>query len=364
MPGSTFGEAFRVTTFGESHGGAVGVVVDGVTPGLELAEADVQEQLDRRKPGQSSVTTPRAEPDTIHILSGLFEGKTTGTPILMILYNKDAKPGHYESLKNVFRPGHADYTYLKKYGLRDHRGSGRASGRETAGRVAAGAIARKLLARRGVTIIAYTLRAAGVACETVDPDEIERNPMRACDAGAAAEMVRRVEAARDRGDSVGGIVECRTRGLPPGLGEPVFDKLDAELARGVMSLGAVKGVEFGAGFAAVDMAGSEHNDPMDASGFQTNRAGGVLGGISTGEELVFRVAVKPTSSIARPQQTIDVHGQETTIAIEGRHDPCICPRIVPVVEAMTAIVLEDHFKRQAALRAGAGGAIAPQSPRT
>jgi len=349
MPGNTFGHLFRVTTFGESHGRAVGVVVDGATPGVELCEADVQAQLDRRKPGQSSVTTPRSEPDTVHILSGVFEGKMTGTPILMILYNQDADPSQYEAIKDLFRPGHADYTYLKKYGLRDYRGSGRASGRETAGRVAAGAVARKLLARRGVNLVAFTLRAAGVTGQTVDFDQIERNPMRAADPLAAAEMVRRVEAARERGDSVGGIVECRIQGVPPGLGEPVFDKLDADLAKAMLSIGATKGIEFGAGFRAADMAGSEHNDPLDASGFVTNHAGGILGGLSTGAEIVFRVAVKPPSSIRIEQRTVDIHGHETTIRTEGRHDPCLCPRIVPVIEAMAALVLEDHFKRQEAL---------------
>ncbi|NCO38833.1 MAG: chorismate synthase [Armatimonadetes bacterium CG_4_10_14_3_um_filter_66_18] len=351
MPGSSFGHLFRITTFGESHGGAVGVVVDGATPGLELCEADIQEQLDRRKPGQSSVTTPRAEPDTVQLLSGLFEGRTTGTPILLLLFNKDARPSAYSSLKNVFRPGHADYTYLKKYGRRDHRGSGRASGRETAGRVAAGAIARKLLARRGVSLTAYTWRAAGVQCQTVQFDQIESNPMRACDPEAAVEMVRRVEAARDRGDSVGGILECRINGVPAGLGEPVFDKLDAELAKAVLSVGATKGIEFGSGFGAVDLAGSEHNDAMAADGFVTNNAGGVLGGISTGQEIVFRVAVKPPSSIRAEQRTVGLDGEETALSIEGRHDPCICPRIVPVIEAMAALVLEDHFKRQEALHA-------------
>ncbi len=351
MPGSSFGNLFRITTFGESHGGAVGVVVDGVTPDVELCEADVQTQLDRRKPGQSSVTTPRSEPDTVQVRSGLFEGKTTGTPILMILFNKDADPSQYENIKNVFRPGHADYTYHKKYGIRDYRGSGRASGRETAGRVAAGAVARKLLARRGVDIVAYTWRAAGIQCKTVDVDEIERNPMRACDPLAAAEMVKVVEAARDRGDSVGGIIECRITGVPIGLGEPVFDKLDADLAKGVLSIGATKGIEFGTGFAAADMTGSQHNDPITPDGFATNHAGGILGGISTGADIVFRVVVKPTSSISSKQHTIDASGRETTIQIKGRHDPCICPRIVPVIEAMAAIVLEDHCKRQAALHA-------------
>ena len=351
MAGSSFGTFFRITTFGESHGGGVGVVVDGVTPGVELSEADIQVQLDRRKPGQSSVTTPRSEPDTVQILSGVFEGKTTGTPILLLLFNRDARPAAYDAIKNSFRPGHADYTYLKKYGLRDYRGSGRASGRETAGRVAAGAIARKLLARRGVSIVAYTLRAGGVQCRTVMPEEIERNPMRACDPVAAVEMVRRVEAARQRGDSVGGIVEFRIDGVAPGLGEPVFDKLDADLAKAVLSIGATKGIEFGAGFAAADMTGSQHNDQMDASGFLTNNAGGIIGGISSGAPIVFRVVIKPTSSISNEQRTVDIQGRETTIRTEGRHDPCICPRIVPVIEAMAALVLEDHFRRQVALHA-------------
>ncbi len=351
MAGSTFGHVYRLTTFGESHGGAVGCVVDGVTPGLELVEADIQEQLDRRKPGQSDVTTPRAEPDTVHILSGVFDGQTTGTPVLLILYNKDARPSAYDEIKSLFRPGHADFTYLRKYGRRDYRGSGRASGRETAGRVAAGAIARKLLARRGVSITAYTRRAAGIECETVDLGAIESNPMRACDPAAAEKMVARLREAQSAGDSVGGIVECRASGVPAGLGEPVFDKLDGELARAMLSVGAVKGIEFGMGFAAADMRGSEHNDEMGEDGFLTNHAGGVLGGISTGEEILFRVAVKPTSSISTPQQTIDIEGRPKTIVTEGRHDPCICPRIVPVIEAMTALVLIDHIKRQEALHA-------------
>ncbi len=351
MPGSTFGHLFRITTFGESHGGGVGVVVDGATPGVELSEAEIQTQLDRRKPGQSDLTTPRAETDEVTILSGVFEGRTTGTPILMLLHNKDARPGAYDAIKHLFRPGHADYTYLQKYGLRDYRGSGRASGRETAGRVAAGAVARTLLRRRGVSLFAYTQRAGGAACRNVDPGQVERNPMRAADADAAERMAEAVRAARDAGDSIGGVVECRVSGLPAGLGEPVFDKLDAALAGAMISIGAVKGVEFGAGFAAAEMRGSEHNDEMGAEGFLTNHAGGVLGGISTGAELVFRVAVKPTSSIESPQRTVDLAGEERQIVTEGRHDPCICPRIVPVVEAMTCLVLEDHFKRHAALHA-------------
>ncbi|MBN2511213.1 MAG: chorismate synthase [Spirochaetales bacterium] len=349
MSGSSIGVIFSVTTFGESHGVGVGVIVDGVTPGLELCKADIQAEMNRRKPGQSDITTPRSESDEIHILSGIFEGKTTGTPVGMVLWNKDMRPGDYSAILDMFRPGHADFTYLQKYGIRDHRGSGRASGRETAGRVAAGAIAKKLLARRGVTIRAYTLRAAGIQCRTVDYDQIEKNPMRACDAEAATLMEARVRELADAGDSTGGVVECRIQGVAAGLGEPVFDKLDADLAKAMLSLGAVKGIEFGAGFSCVDMKGSEHNDWMDASGFSSNNAGGILGGISNGNEIVFRIAVKPTSSVSVPQKTIDKSGREQDIITEGRHDPCICPRIIPVVEAMAAIILEDHYKRQAAL---------------
>ncbi len=312
---------------------------------------EIQAQLDRRKPGQSSITTPRNEPDTVSLLSGVFEGKTTGTPILMILYNSDADPSAYNDIKELFRPGHADYTYLKKYGIRDWRGSGRASGRETAGRVASGAIARKLLARRGVSVVAYTKAAAGITCRTVDLDTIESNPLRACDTAAAKAMQERIEALKEAEDSVGGIVECRVSGMEPGIGEPVFDKLDAEIAHAMLSIGSIKGVEFGAGFRVAEMTGSEHNDQMGRDGFLTNNAGGIVGGISTGEAIVFRVAVKPTSSIARPQKTGDLQGSERTIRTEGRHDACICPRIVPVVEAMACLVLEDHYKRQAALHA-------------
>ena len=350
MAGSSFGHSFRITTFGESHGGAVGVIVDGVKPGLALTEMDVQAQLDRRKPGQSSVTTPRNEPDIVHFMSGVFEGKATGTPLMMILYNQDAQSSAYDDIKDKFRPGHADFTYLKKYGLRDYRGSGRASGRETAGRVAAGAVARKILESRGVTITAFTLRCAGISCETIDFSVIEKNPMRAADLQAASKMVTIIEALAAEGDSVGGIVECRIQGVAPGIGEPVFDKLEADLAKAMMSLGAVKGFEIGLGFACVDLKGSQHNDAMNSSGFVTNNAGGVIGGISTGEEIVFRIAVKPTSSISKPQKTIDLSGTEREISTIGRHDPCICPRIVPVIEAMAAIVLEDHYQRQAALR--------------
>ncbi|MEX2442085.1 MAG: chorismate synthase [Alkalispirochaeta sp.] len=348
MPGNSFGQSFRITTFGESHGGAVGVILDGVKPGVDLSIQDVQKELDRRKPGQSSITTPRKEPDIVHFLSGVFEGKTTGTPLMMILYNSDAEPSAYDNIKDKFRPGHADYTYLKKYGIRDWRGSGRASGRETSGRVAAGAVARKIIAEQGVSIVAYTKRSAGIECETFDPTVIEQNPLRACDPVAAEKMLEKITAIKDTEDSVGGVIECRISGVEVGLGEPVFDKLDAELARAMLSIGSVKGIEFGVGFAAADMTGSQHNDQMDTTGFVTNNAGGIIGGISTGEEIVFRIAVKPTSSIAREQRTVNLGGEEQRIRTEGRHDACICPRIVPVVESMAALVIMDHQKRQAA----------------
>lgn len=349
MAGNTFGENFRITTFGESHGAAVGVIVDGVTPGVEIDEAYIQTQMDRRKPGQSSVTTPRKEYDIVHILSGVFEGKTTGTPLFVILHNHDMRPDAYNDIQNSFRPGHADFTYLQKYGIRDHRGSGRASGRETAGRVAGGAIARKLLENRGVQVLAYSREIGGIKCETFDESIIEQNAVRACDPTAAAAMIEKIEQLAVIGDSCGGIVECRIRGVIPGLGEPVFDKLDAELAKAMLSIGAVKGIEFGAGFAAASMLGSEHNDEMSSDGFLSNHSGGIIGGISTGQDIVFRISVKPTSSISVPQHTININGEDQEIRTEGRHDPCICPRIVPVVEAMACLVLEDHFKRQAAM---------------
>lgn len=349
MPGSNFGSVFRISTFGESHGGAVGVVVDGVTPNVEIAVEEIQRQLDRRKPGQSTITTPRQETDTVEILSGIFQGRTTGTPILMILFNRDADPSAYEEIKTLYRPGHADYTYLHKYQIRDWRGSGRASGRETAGRVAAGAIARKLLSQHGIEICAYTTRAAGVECVDRDLSIIEENPMRACDAAAAQRMQQKIEALAEQNDSAGGVVECRITGVPVGLGEPVFDKLDADLAKAALSIGSIKGIEFGLGFAAADLRGSEHNDQMNTDGFMSNNAGGIIGGISNGNDIIFRVVVKPTSSIGQEQQTIDVSGNARTIHTFGRHDVCICPRIVPVVESMAALVLIDHHKRQHAL---------------
>ncbi|MBH5318567.1 chorismate synthase [Paenibacillus sp. GSMTC-2017] len=349
MAGNTFGDVFKITTFGESHGAAVGVIVDGVTPGVEIDEAYIQKQMDRRKPGQSSVTSPRKEYDIIHIMSGVFEGKTTGTPLFVMLHNHDMRPEAYSDIQNSFRPGHADFTYLQKYGIRDHRGSGRASGRETAARVAGGAIARKLLENRGVQVVAYSQEIGGIKCETFDENVIEQNAVRACDPVAAEKMIKKIEHLASVGDSCGGIVECRIRGVVPGLGEPVFDKLDAELAKAMLSIGAVKGIEFGAGFAAASMLGSEHNDEMSSDGFLSNHSGGIIGGISTGQEIVFRISVKPTSSISVPQKTINISGEDQEIRTEGRHDPCICPRIVPVVEAMVCLVLEDHYKRQAAM---------------
>lgn len=349
MAGNTFGEIFKITTFGESHGAAVGVIVDGVTPGVEINEAYIQKQMDRRKPGQSSVTSPRKEYDIIQILSGVFEGKTTGTPLFVILHNHDMDPAAYSDIQHSFRPGHADFTYLQKYGIRDHRGSGRASGRETAGRVAGGAVARKLLEQRGVQVLAYTQEIGGIRCQSFEENSIELNAVRACDPIASAQMIDKIEKLAIIGDSCGGIVECRIRGVIPGLGEPVFDKLDAELAKAMLSIGAVKGIEFGAGFSAASMLGSEHNDEMDSDGFLSNHSGGIIGGISTGQDIIFRISVKPTSSISVSQQTLTVNGEEHEVRTEGRHDPCICPRIVPVVEAMTCLVLEDQYKRQAAI---------------
>ncbi len=351
MSGSIYGKMFTISTFGESHGAAVGVVVDGVTPGLELTVADIQRELDRRRPGQSSVTTPRREPDAVSILSGVFKNKTTGAPIMLLVNNSDVRSKDYSALQRLFRPGHADFTYVKKYGIRDYRGGGRSSGRETVARVAAGAIAKKLLAARQIQIRAYTTRIGNIACQKYLPDAIEKNAVRACDPDCAADMEKLVLEMAAAGNSVGGIVECRINGVPPGIGEPVFDKLDAELAKAMMSLGGIKGIEFGAGFKAATMTGKEHNDEITCQGFVTNNAGGILGGISNGAEIVFRVAVKPTSSIALSQHTIDVDGNPVVCETRGRHDPCLCPRVVPVVEAMSAIVLIDLIKQQAALSA-------------
>jgi chorismate synthase len=351
MSGNFFGRLFRVATFGESHGPALGCVLDGVPAGLPLNVEAVMQELARRRPGQSAVATSRQEQDQCEILSGVFEGVTTGTPIALLVRNTNQRSGDYTALAEQFRPGHADYTYFRKYGRRDWRGGGRSSGRETVARVAAGAVAKLLLRTAGVTVRAGSAEIAGIAAETFDWDEAEKNPARCPDASKAAAMVEAITAAAARGDSVGGIVVCEVSGLPVGLGEPVIDKLDAELAKAVMSLGSVKGIEFGSGFAAARMTGSEHNDAMLAGGrFSSNHAGGVLGGISTGAALCFRVAVKPTASVSLPQQTVDTQGNQVTISVQGRHDPCIVPRIVPVIEAMAALVLADAWLQH---RAGA-----------
>ena len=354
MPGSSFGRILSITTFGESHGPAIGVVVDGAPPGLAIAAEDIQKELDRRRPGQSAITSPRAEKDRVEILSGIFEGRTTGVPIALLIRNEDKRSGDYDNLRNLFRPGHADWTYGAKYGVRDWRGSGRASGRETAARVAAGAIAKKVLAADGVSILGYTREIAGVRAGRVIPEEIERNMVRSPDPEAAALMVARIEEAKAEGDSVGGIVEVVAAGCPAGLGDPVFDKLEALLAHALMSVGAVRGVEVGAGFEAARMRGSDFNDePYAEAGrmrTRTNNAGGIAGGISNGMDIVVRIVLRPPASISRPQRTVDAQGAPVSVEIEGRHDPCIVPRAVPVLEAMTALVLADCLLVQRAYR--------------
>ena len=347
---NTFGRFFRVTTFGESHGPAVGAVIDGCLPGIPLEEEDVARELRRRRPGQSALVTPRDEADEPRILSGVFAGATTGTPIAVIVWNREQRPEDYEALKDVYRPGHADYGYERKYGVRDWRGSGRASGRETLGRVAGGAIAKKMLAAFGLRVEAATIRVGAVTGREWNAEQIEANPVRAADPVAAVAMAAAIEKARAEKDSLGGIVEVRIIGAPAGLGDPVFDKLGARLGAALLSIGAVKGVEICAGFALAGMRGSESNDPLGPEGFERNAAGGVLGGISTGGLIAARMAVKPASSIGQPQRTVDRSGAPREISIGGRHDPCICPRIVPVAEAMAALVMADAVLRQRALR--------------
>lgn len=343
---NTFGEIIRVTTFGESHGPAIGAVLDGVLPGVKISAEDIQRELFRRRPGQSAVTTPRSESDQVHILSGVFGGKTTGAPIAMVIHNRDQDSSKYEALKDIFRPGHADFTYYSKYGVRDYRGGGRSSGRETAGRVACGAIASKILSERGVRIFAHAVEIAGIRASTCDLDAIESNAVRCADPEAAKLMEVAILEARDEKDSVGGIAQLEVYGVPVGLGDPVFFKLDARLSHAIMSLGAVKGIEIGDGFALASMRGSQSNDQMSSSGFLSNHAGGITGGISTGQPIILRAVVKPTSSIARPQKTIDIGGHEREITVEGRHDPCILPRIIPVIENMTALVILDAWEIQ------------------
>jgi chorismate synthase len=361
MSDNTFGKIFKVTTWGESHGEAIGVVVDGCPAGLELSEADIQHELDRRKPGVSELTTERKEADEVKILSGVFGGKTLGTPISMLVWNKDVDSSPYEPLKNVARPGQADFAYQMKYGIRDYRGGGRASARETVARVAAGAIAKRILAThdRNIQILGHVVEIGEIRAKEVGVEEIrrnvERNAVRCADLEAARRMEELIKEVKTEGDSVGGIVEVIALGVPAGLGEPVFDKLDAELAKALMSIGAVKGVEIGAGFEAARMKGSEMNDEFIIKEgrirTKTNNAGGILGGISTGEPIICRIAVKPTPSISKPQRSVDMAKmQEVEIKIKGRHDPCICPRIVPVAEAMVALVLVDYLMRNESIK--------------
>jgi chorismate synthase len=388
--GNSFGTIFRITTFGESHGEALGVVIDGCPAGIPLDEKVIQKDLDRRRPGAHAPTdangnptgewayqdigklnpasTSRKEADACEILSGVFEGKTTGTPIAILIRNTSQRSGDYGDIAKKFRPGHADFTYFQKYGIRDYRGGGRSSGRETSARVAAGAVAKALLKAAGIHVLAWTAEAAGIACATFDENDIEKNTMRACDSAAAAKMTDRIIALKEAGDSAGGIVSCRITGCPAGLGEPAFDKLDAELARAMLSIGAVKGIEFGSGFESARMTGSEWNDPMRAAAsstsgastgtsaastpsFVSNHAGGMLGGISTSQDITFRIAIKPVPSISMPQKTVDVTGAECDIVVNGRHDTCLCPRIVPVAEAMSALIIADLMLRNRASRA-------------
>ena len=349
---STFGRTFRILSFGESHGPAVGVVLDGVKPGLAFDLEAIQRELDRRRPGQSELVTPRSEADRVRVLSGVFEGRTTGHPIALVVFNENQRSGDYAAIADLFRPGHAYLTYQRKYGIRDPRGGGRSSGRETLARVAAGAWAKQQLAGLGVTVRGFNREIAGLPGGEVDWAFVEANPLRVADPAAFAAQRAAVEAARSEGDSVGGICEVWIEGLPEGLGDPAFGKLDALLAAACMSIGAVKGVELGAGFESARRRGSENNDPLGPGGPLKNDAGGTLGGISTGAPVVVRLAVKPTSSIARPQRTIDRDGHSAEISTKGRHDPCIAPRIVPVAEAMCALVVYDAWLTQQSLREG------------
>jgi len=358
MSGNSFGLIFKITTCGESHGGCIGVIIEGCPPGLPITEADIQIELNRRKPGQSSITTPRKEEDQIHILSGVFEGKTMGTPILLLANNSDMRPEDYAELKNIYRPSHADFTYFMKYGMRDHRGSGRASARETLARVAAGAIAKKYLRHYlNIEILSYVEQVGTIRTKMTNQEvtaaAIEKNSIRCPDAIIAKEMIDLIELVKSEGDSIGGIVRGIIRHVPPGLGDPVFDKLSADLGKAMLSINAVKGFEIGSGFDCAIMRGSEHNDSFTIENNQpklkTNHAGGILGGISTGEDIYFRVAFKPTSTINKEQQTITSENKIVSLRATGRHDPCILPRAVPIVDAMAALVIMDHYLRQSIL---------------
>src|SRR5712671_1537186 len=354
---NSFGHLFRITTWGESHGGGIGVVVDGCPPRLSLTESDIQPDLDRRRPGQSKIVTPRKESDTVQILSGVFEGKTLGTPISMWVKNEDARPEAYSEMATKFRPSHADYTYLAKYGIRNWQGGGRTSARETVGRVAAGAVAKKILRERyGVEVLAYVKQVQRLQAEvhvaTVTAKQIENNIVRCPDAAMAEKMIRLIEKMRKAGDSVGGIVEGLARGVPAGWGEPVFDRLEADLAKAMLSLPASKGFDIGSGFGGILLTGTQHNDPFRMKRGKvrttTNRSGGIQGGISNGETIYFRVAFKPVATVMQEQETVDVQSRNTTLKGRGRHDPCVLPRAVPMVEAMTALVLLDHALRHKA----------------
>jgi chorismate synthase len=353
MSGNTFGHLFRVTSFGESHGPAIGCIIDGVPPRLPLAETDLQSFVDRRRPGQSRHTSQRREADRVRILSGVFDGVTTGAPIAIVIDNEDARSKDYEAIRELFRPGHADFAYHLKYGVRDHRGGGRSSARETAARVAAGAVARRVLGE-GVVIRGALVQIGPHAVDRArwNWDDVDRNPFWCPDAGTAALWETHLDGVRKAASSTGGIVEVVASGVPPGLGAPTFDRLDADIAKAMIGIPATKGVEIGAGFAAVAMSGPEHNDAMRMRDgrpvFLSNHAGGVLGGISTGQDIVVRIAIKPTSSVAQPQQTVTVHGEDAEVVTRGRHDPCVAIRAVPVAEAMLALVLADHLLRHRA----------------
>lgn len=355
--GNTFGHLFRVTTWGESHGGAVGVVIDGCPPRLEITEEEIQFELDRRRPGQSKVTTERSETDEVQIISGVFEGKTLGTPVCMLVKNSDARPEAYLPLKNLYRPSHADFTYQKKYGIRNWQGGGRASARETIGRVAAGAVAKKFLTNQCQTeIIGYVIQIgqiqASVDSSNVTIEQVEENIVRCPDNNTASKMIGLIEKVRQEKDSIGGVVEMVAQNVPIGLGEPVFDKLKADLAKAMMSIPASMGFQIGSGFSSAYMKGSEHNDEFYSENgrirTRTNNSGGIQGGISNGENIVLQVAFKPTPTLGKPQKTVDIHGKEVTLAAKGRHDPCVVPRAVPIVEAMAAITLADHYLRHKA----------------
>ena len=354
MSGSSFGKLFKITTWGESHGRGLGVVIEGCPAGLPIKESEIQLELNRRRTGQSKVTTTRKEGDQIQIMSGVFKGKTTGTPISLLVENEDADSSKYELIKDLYRPGHADYTYDMKYGFRDYRGGGRSSARETVARVAAGAIAKKLLARERIKIIGFTRQIGKHIAQNIDYREIENNIVRCPDNKIAEKMVNSIMRARKKGDSLGGVVEVIAQGVPAGLGEPVFDRLDADLAKAVMSMPAVKGVEIGVGFQSAIMTGSECNDVFVMKNKKvtttTNNAGGILGGISNGMDIVIRLVVKPTSSINKAQDTVTQQGKKAEIRVEGRHDPCVAPRAVPIAEAMVAITLIDHLYRAKSAR--------------